>query len=496
MQNAQIAGIIGLTRLPPHPLPRLDLVPQTSTEAIPRIWPLAGLALVGLLFFIWPIPHSTTVRDLLLVAVLGVGIYLVRHARQPITFPDALRLPVVLIGLLTLWMLAVAVFISTETAWTLSEIKGQWLRALLALAAGALAATAFAHDATGERRLVGVVCLALLFHVVAVDFTSIWIFLTEVLLNPDIEQKHLPTRIAGLTGGSDKSNYLSNMMLYLLLAETFTRLAYRRTFLPVGNRVLALLLAITLFSIFVEAMRNGVIEVTLILLLLTAVFIHVTRERVNKRLLIAGVLSLLVLLVGLGYFNYRITPGWKTLVETVPIALDTDTHKAWLSWNSGRHPLPRLEDGSEVGWSNYMRIARFKVGLELTREQPLGIGFGRNAFAHAVKIKYNEHQSSHSHSGLIDLAIGVGFPGTLLWIGFLFSLLRLAWGRTIGYRSYPALLLLLIVSGFGIRMIVDSIIRDHMLQQFFFLVGLFAVLSTRPPSPHSRDDRAVRHATA
>ncbi len=470
-------------------------MPQTSTEAIPRTWPLAGLVLVWLLFLVWPIPHSTTVRDLLLVAVLGISLYRIRGVRQSFAFPNALRPPAVLLGLLTLWMLAVALLVSPETAWTLAEIKGQWFRALLALAAGALAATAFGRDATGERRLVGAVGLALLVHVVAVDFMSIWIFLTQVLPNPGSQLKNIPTRIAGLTGGSDKSNYLSNMMLYLLLAEGFIRMAYRRTFLPVGNHALALLLAITVFSIFIEAMRNGVLEVILILLMLAAMFIHVTRERLNKRLLTAGALSLLVLIAGLAHFNYRVTPGWKTLVETVPIALDTNTHKAWLSWGNERYPLPRLEDGSEVDWSNYMRIARFKTGLEMAWEQPLGIGFGRNAFAHAVKFKYNEHRSSHSHSGLVDLTIGIGFPGLLLWIGFLLSLWWFALRRAIGHRSYPALLLLLIVSGFGIRMIVDSIIRDHMLQQFFFLVGLLAVLSTKPPSPHSHDERPARRRT-
>ena len=111
----------------------------------------------------------------------------------------------------------------------------------------------------------------------------------------------------------------------------------------------------------------------------------------------------------------------------------------------------------------------------LVRQHPLGIGFGRSAFGHGLKAKYGEG-SGHSHSGLLDLAIGVGVPGALLWLGLIVILMRLTWKQYRATHSYVALLLLLVLTDYGARMVLDSIIRDHMLQQFMFLTGLAAVM--------------------
>ena len=129
-----------------------------------------------------------------------------------------------------------------------------------------------------------------------------------------------------------------------------------------------------------------------------------------------------------------------------------------------------------MDWSNYMRLARMKAGVDLTLENPWGVGFGRNAFGHAVMKKYGE-SSSHSHSGLIDLAVGTGIPGTLLWIGFLASLATLGWRSFRRTQDYCALALLLLVTGYGTRMVLDSTIRDHMLQMFLFLAAFLAVIA-------------------
>jgi hypothetical protein len=53
-----------------------------------------------------------------------------------------------------------------------------------------------------------------------------------------------------------------------------------------------------------------------------------------------------------------------------------------------------------------------------------------------------------------------------------------AWRHCRGGANYAALLLLLLLTDYGARMLLDSVIRDHMLQQFMFLAGLAAVLMT------------------
>jgi O-antigen ligase len=161
------------------------------------------------------------------------------------------------------------------------------------------------------------------------------------------------------------------------------------------------------------------------------------------------------------------------LAGTVSIAWDTEHYKAWQ--DNGRDGWPKLPSGERVDDSAYQRIAWLKEGLLLFKEHPYGIGFGRDAFGHGLKAKYGQG-GGHSHSGLLDMAIGLGIPGVLLWLVFFSSLASVAGRQYRANRNYAALLLLLLLTDYGARMVLDSVIRDHMLQQFMFLAGLAAVM--------------------
>lgn len=281
-----------------------------------------------------------------------------------------------------------------------------------------------------------------------------------------------------LTDGPDKSNFLSNFFLYFLLAETLIRSVCRRRVLPLSHFGLAMAFLTVLCSIYVERTRNGVLEMMVVLLLFGLLLFTAYWKRLSARTLtIALSLALLVLMV-FGYISFKTDARWQSLWQTIPIALDTEKHRAWLDLNG---PVPVLPDGEPVNRSNYMRIARIKAGIDLTLENPWGVGYGRNAFGHAVMKKYGV-SSSHSHSGLVDMAIGAGIPGALLWLGFLMGLGIVA---VRGYRSrrdFASVLLLFVVTGYGVRMVLDSIVRDHMLQMFLFLAAFLAVAVVREPA--------------
>ncbi len=419
---------------------------------------IAGLALVVLLFFVWPIPRTISLRDTLLVACLGLFAWQAFRNRKT-SFPwQPLRLPFGLYLALSVWIVFVALAVSDETAWALGEIKGQWLKATIALVAGGLfGAIAFRNEGLRRVALIGM-GVALLLHVLYVDY--------EALRYPSLRAF---MRIAGLTEGPDKSNYLTNILLYLLLADICLRFVSHRRFLPIGNIPLVGIVALALLAVLFESLRNGVIELAIVLALAWGVMAAVSNRARRAAMLSVGFVLIAIVLV-LGYLSLRQDDRWRTFLETVPIALDTD-NRAWI--NEGQ-PQPKLASGQTVDWSNYMRIARIKAGVALTLENPLGVGFGRNAFGHAVMKKYGE-TSSHSHSGLIDMSIGTGIPGTLLWLGFLASLAILGWRAFRHTRDYYALALLFLVTGYSFRMLVDSTIRDHMLQMFLFLAAFLAV---------------------
>ncbi len=434
-----------------------------------------GLALMGALLAVWPVAGSITLRDLLLLLNLSLfgGLVWLTH---PAIAWRGLRWPLGLYLALTAWLVVVALFVSDETAWSLGEIRGQWLKALLAMIAGALAALAV-RDTVWMRRAVIVVVTVLLAHVVLVDFDG-----ARMLL----KHGEMIKRLGGITSGVDAANYLTNILLILLLAETFIRLIGRKRFLPLPTAALAVLFLLALFSIHVEGVRNGIVEVLLVLLVFAVLFAVEHRRRVGKTTVLAVALLLVAVPATFAYLSHKTDTRWRTFMETVPLALDTDTHRQWISLD--RKDELKLSGGEPVDWSNYMRLARIKVGLELTLENPLGVGFGRNAFGHAVRKKYGEN-SSHSHSGLIDIAVGTGIPGALLWLGFLASLAALGWRHFRRTHDYCALALFLLVTGYGTRMVLDSIIRDHMLQMFLFLAAFLTAAAVGKP-----DDEAASAA--
>ncbi|TAM46983.1 MAG: O-antigen ligase domain-containing protein [Gammaproteobacteria bacterium] len=473
-----------------------------TAERTLRTLEITGLVLLALLFAVWPVAHTISLRDLLLVLVLLLFGYLVWRARPAMPWRELVWLSG-LYAALTLWIVVVALFISEETAWSLGEIRGQWLKGLFAMLAGGLAALALARTPGGTTRAIVVVFGVLLAHTLYTDAVTIrgifeaWLdpegrlvpLVRHIGISPDSTDYGYLTLLRHewkdvmLTDGPDKSNLLSNLLLYLLLAEFFVRFVHHRRLLPFSGTFLFLALAAVLFSLYIERARNGFAELIVVLLLLGGLLLHAYRGRLNRRTLGLGIAVLLMLPFAIGYISYKTDPRWQSLWQTVPIAFDTQSHKAWMDQN--KYSMPFLPSGEQVSGSNYLRLARAKVSLEFVREHPWGMGFGRNIFGHAVKRKYGENPS-HSHSGLIDMALGTGIPGVLLWGAFLASIGYVAGKAYVRARSYSALLLVLLVTSYSVRMVLDSIIRDHMLQMFLFLAAFLAVAAVRTP-----DDKTV-----
>ena len=295
---------------------------MSDTGKITKVSQWAGLTLLALLFAVWPVVHTISLRDLLLVLSTGVFAYLAVHA-HPSRWWSHIEWPVGLYTALTLWMLVVALFISAETTWSLGEIRGQWLKAMLALLTGGLAAFSIQQAPTVQRTTVTLIFVTLLLHVVYVDYLGL-----KMLL----ESGRIFRQLAGgLTQGPDTSNYLTNMLLVLLLAETFIRLTYRQRYLPLPNVALFVVILLTLFSAYAEGVRNGIVEIACVLLVFAVLFVLENRQRMGKAM-IALIVSLVFVVPGVfSYLSYKMDPRWTTFFETIPLALDTDTHTQWIN---------------------------------------------------------------------------------------------------------------------------------------------------------------------
>lgn len=436
----------------------------------PEMW---LLVLASLLFAVWPVPHTNSLRELLMVASIALAARLCyRHRRViGIDWWPAMRWPVCLLGALTAWIVVVAVFISPETYWSLDEIRGQWLKPVFALLLGGLLVFVLSTGAIRPGQLWLALVAALLFHVIAVNIDAV----------VHLAQGVTSYRAMGLTAGPDKANYLSNILLAVLLAEVLARLQHRSRLLPTSWATVAVAVVLTVSSFVVEGMRSGVVAAAAMFVIAAAIYLrHAVRRRgARSSWRVAVVLSVTAaVVVGLVASVGSIKPGssWKNILSAVPLALDTERHKAWL--DSRQHEVPTLPGGEMVDPSVFVRIAWIKEGLIASAENPLGIGYGRNAFGHAIEAKYGT-RIGHSHSSIIDLVIGIGIPGLLLWLAFVASLL---WLSARHFASGWGYALLLLVVDFATRMAIDSNLRDHMFQMFMFLVGVTGTLAVMSSS--------------
>jgi len=450
------------------------------------------LLLSALLLFTWPIPGTIALRNslaaILLIVVL-IGTWRARNTHGGF-LPQGLRIPIMLFAALSGWMILVNAGWAVEPALSWKEFWAQWaLPALCGLAGFLLARLAIQRGEAGVQSLLKVVFYTLLLQVLLHDVLDAAYLLTTG--QPPFRQApvlYLPVFLKTWQAGEvwtqafigqyfEKFSFVNNTFAAILIAEILQRTIEKRRWLDIPSWLLGVSLMLVLLCSYWLRVRNGNLGLVFLLLVAGLMTLIRIRHRFKARNLVLVLGAAIVAVAALGSAFWKSDPRWQTFAETVPIALDTETNKAWLSRSIA--PYPRLSNGNEVDPSNYERIAWIKEGLKLGWANPLGTGSNRNAFFDGLDRQYQMHgaiRGGHSHSGVVDFFIANGLPGLLLWFAFLISLTVLGWTTFTGANMALGLMLIFLISGFFSRSLVDSNIRDHVLQQFLFMVAIFATV--------------------
>lgn len=426
------------------------------------IIPIAVL-LAGLVF-IWPIEHTIALRyvlgGLLLVATVSWSWpqrqdLLARLRSRPVS------LACLFLGLLTLWFVAQGLWIAPEAHWVWQELKGQWIKDLLFWGLGLLLGAGCLHqNAEVGRKLLFALLAGLAGIVLWNVFACLWLWFS----NGQTPLMH------SVTGARATDSYVNNMLLAFLVGDLLSRDRSQK-FLPWSRGVSITLMCFCVANTAFIGARNGWIGLGM--LAFSGVVVHYINgwQKVRKKALIFLPI-LLALLVAGAWISWKTDPRWNSLNETLPVAWDIDTNKAWL--NADKYGYPKLPSGQVADASNYERPAWIHAGLRLVAERPLGAGFSRHAFGHEVARLYPESEPSpgmHSHSGMIDFAVGAGVPGVVLWLGFVLTLIGFGGIAYFRYGAASGLVLVFLTSGFFGRSLLDSSMRDHMLEQFLFVAA-------------------------
>lgn len=463
------------------------------------LWRFAYAA-IFILLIVWQIPGTIGLRYGLLVLLLPMTITLVscRHTTQPNPMPF-MKLPLFLILVLTGWIILVIAFWGQNPGVSWSEFRGQWLSALGTGLVGLLLARAACKDSDQRvQSLTTVVFWALLAQVLLHDVLDVVYWASTS--NPPFRQApvlYLPELISALSTGvpwqelfdetsPDKFSYVNNILAAFLVAEISQRLLVRKRWLMCSNTILVLgIMAMLLCSYWLQ-IRNG--NAGLLLLLTFALLMMATRlvQRFGIARVMGGAAAAGLILVMLSMAMLHSDPRWQKLAATIPAAMDTQTNSTWLTRDGA---YPKLSSGEVVDISAYERLAWAKEAVTLVVENPMGLGYNRLAFGAGIDAKYhmNGEFRAHSHSGVLDFAIANGWIGLTIWLAFLLSLFVAGWHAFRADQVSIGLILMFLVSGFMGRSLVDSNIRDHVLQQFMFMVMLFYGLVAAKGKGQARD---------
>jgi hypothetical protein len=181
----------------------------------------------------------------------------------------------------------------------------------------------------------------------------------------------------------------------------------------------------------IEQIKNGLVYsfILFILILILTIVYEFKRGRLIKPLVIT-VLTLASTIYSVQYIHS--TDPWRTIIIDAKPALLTDQYIQWQSSDS--YVLPSNSLGREVVPTNYFRTAWAKEGIKLVLQNPLGYGLIEESFGKLARIAWPNSKLSQTHSGWLDLTLGIGIVGALIILSSMLLLIA-SFGRMLFFDA-------------------------------------------------------------
>lgn len=435
-----------------------QLVNFGSLNPSSRIWPVWLFLLVA----IYPVPHTMALRNLLLlIGLLGLAwhwratLHALSMLRRRLTW---LAASAWVLAALTVWIVIHALLIAPLPAMALDRARADWLMPLLLLAIGATV-TIRSQYGNAMRGLV----IALAFHILLVAVVQCWQWLTlgywPLGVTPFAERDYHST--------------LNGFLVALLLADRLSLLIAGSAPLNVSAGAAWSLLISALGADVLLRSRNG--TVVSIALLIVAVAILLADSRCRKRwgLRIALAVGFAALLGGISVRN---DVRWQGFSESIVIGIESNS-PFWMTGDPNQ--LPSTPSGNPLERSAYARAAWARQAVEAIVRKPLGIGYGHDAFGRVIAEKYGHRGMGSSHSGWLDIALGIGIPGLALLLALGGATVVAGWRRFRSLGDGYSLMLALTVSGYLLRCLLDGHFSGWRLALFTLIVGLLVGTSAK-----------------
>ena len=194
-----------------------------------------------------------------------------------------------------------------------------------------------------------------------------------------------------------------------------------------------------------------------------------------------------IMLISLSFFvvqHIEKNISWTTLMSDVRVAERLNEIDSWKYYGAKGYPSNDL--GSMVSQTNYERAAWGQVALKFIKEMPQGYGLVLESFGHRARELWPDSKLLQSHSGWLDLTLGIGIPGILL-IG-LAGLLGLKNAVQVNDGFWPHISLW-ILSSIALLMITTEVSQKTYIDALTFLILWPSAMGLVPGSSISSNSK-------
>jgi len=411
-------------------------------------------AWLAAIVFVFPIPHTIALRNLLMLIGLAALLAMLRSAPRPL-LPPVLKPAAWALLATTTWLVLHSIAVAPAPTLALDNLRGDWIVPLLTAALAAYAA------ARMEARLaIRAIVAALLAHMLWVLGWALWHRIADG-----------PTWawIAGRVpfAERDYQSTLNGFLFAVLLAERFAVLSGSRALALFPARLAWAALAVSLTADAILHTRNGTVVSAALLLTAT---LWISRHKPRFMLLLFAVAML-------GGASFVLDSRWSGLKESLAVGWNAPSVH-WLS--DELTPLPPTPSGAAPERSAYVRAAWAHQAVLAIGEHPLGLGFGRDGFGRAIAEKYGYPGMVSSHSGWLDFALAVGLPGLALLLITAGLAIRGGWRQFRQYDDAVGVMFCFLAGGYMLRCLLDGHLSGWRLGLFAFICGVLIAAMKNP----------------
>jgi hypothetical protein len=362
-------------------------------------------AIFAVLWSITMLPNVLIFRNMALIFGAIIGLYVAIKNRDVLITKRAI--PLIIIGALFVWVTLHLLFIGKNHELQWAEYQSLWKRAFL----GSIFALGLGISLAGAKKnhwafiFVGICGPILIFYCkyLAKFCASYFGFLLPEAMILTIDYHHhyyIP-----------KISYVFYCLPALGIA-----LGYLAELLKSRDMNWALIFVFTTVIIavlgifYLENIKNGFIYVFLLTLgFFLSIFGSKSKFFSVKSYLLLAILGFLI---AWGVFsNFRTNDSWKSLVADSEVAIQMQPSEVW---TKSPFSYPIKADGVSVSPTNFDRIFYLKIAIPFIIEHPLGYGLVHSSFGHIAREKYQYAPLIQSHSGWVDLILGLGIPGVAI----------------------------------------------------------------------------------